>query len=420
MNLIKSLVLMLVSIFMFLNLGLEAKAANSFSGIETKIFSESNTFKVKKMQLTLSEFWLYDWPIDWSYISVQTQLLNYQKKAWLIVNDNDHWAWYFGVKTLNALKNDYPDNFDEVVNKYLKMDTPSTEVRYFYVTAYYSPLPGQKRYTTGSYAWDVRLNWNGTHAASWKAVHAWILAAPRNYSFWTKIELEWIGVWVVEDRGWAIVNHGERWFEYDRIDVWMWYGDEWLERALKWWKRKIKWKVVPETRAVSIEFDDSVVVKYKNLSVNAETPIKENVVRLQELLSEVKLYNWPINWDFSSVKSDLVSYQLKKWIISSSNSDHAWYFWPKTYAALRSDFGGGIFKLKNNKLDEDVLLTKEVRDKLDAVHNKITNIINKKYGHNYRLVVEYRQNLRKLIEIQLNKTKQKSKKDYLKYLKSVI
>ena len=49
---------------------------------------------------------------------------------------------------LGMKKAEILNKFDEITNKYLKMDKPSTNIRYFYVTAYYSPIPGQKRYTT--------------------------------------------------------------------------------------------------------------------------------------------------------------------------------------------------------------------------------------------------------------------------------
>ncbi len=401
-------------------LGLEVNASNSFSELETKITIESNSSKIKKMQLALTEFWLYSWIIDWKYSSVKNSLLSYQKKTWLIKNDWDYWAWYFWVQTLKALKEDFPNIFNEISQKYLKMDKPSSNVRYFFLTAYYSPLPWQKRYTTWSYYWDIRLNWWWKKTASWKKVFEWILAWPRNYNYWTKIEFEWLGVWVVEDRGWAIVNKWERWHEYDRIDVWMWYWDEWLERALKWWKRKVKWKVVPETRALTMQFGNSVVNKYKNLTVNAENPKKDNVIKLQELLTKVKIYSWTIDWKFNSVKNELIKYQIDKKIISSRNSDNAWYFWNKTYVALRKDFWWDIFKNRKNKLDEDVILSKDIRDKLDKIHIRITNVINSKYWKNTVRAIKYRKDLRLAIDYQTKKIKNNLRKRQLKYLKSII
>jgi hypothetical protein len=42
--------------------------------------------------------------------------------------------------------------------EYLKADEPSTDERYFYVTAYYTPIQGQSAYTTGSYSSEIKLN----------------------------------------------------------------------------------------------------------------------------------------------------------------------------------------------------------------------------------------------------------------------
>ena len=421
MKLIKSIIFILI--ISFLNIfftGLEVNASSSFSDLETKITFESNTTKIKKMQLALTDFWLYSWPIDWNYSSVKNSLLSYQKKTWLIKNNWDYWAGYFWVQTLKSLKEDFPNKFDEITKKYLQIEKPKTNIRYFYVTAYYSPLPWQKRYTTGSYAWDVKLNWNWKKTASGKKVFEWILAAPRNYKFWTKIEFEWLWVWVVEDRWWAIVNKWERWHDFDRIDIWMWYWDEWLERALKWWKRKVKWKIVPNTRPISIKFWRSVVSKYKWLKVDAENPKKENVLKLQKLFKEVWLYDWDINWIYNDIKKVLVNFQLKNKIILSEKSSHAWYFWPKTFAALRKKFWWDVFRKLNNKLDEDVALSKEIRTKLNNIHSKINRIIEKKYWKNTLRATIYRNRLRLVLETHAKKVNNKLKRKQLIYLKSLI
>lgn len=57
----------------------------------------------------------------------------------------------------------------------------------FVTTAYYSPLPNQSFYLRGSYEADVRLNGNGTHGASGRAVYPGMLAAPKTYMFGTQI-----------------------------------------------------------------------------------------------------------------------------------------------------------------------------------------------------------------------------------------
>jgi len=418
----KSIILILISILIYWILWLESTyASSSFSELETKIHAWSSITKIKKLQLALSEFNLYSGEIDWIYNSVKTDLLEYQKSTWLIKAETDYWAWYFGVKTLTALQEDYPNEFKEITEKYLLEDKPSTNVRYFYITAYYSPLPGQARYTTWSYAWDIRLNWWWKTTASGKWVFDWLLAAPVNYDFGTKIEFEWLWVWVVEDRWWAIVNAWERDFEYDRIDIWMWYGDEWLARALKWGKRKVMWKVVPNTRELSIEFWSSPVSKFSNLKVDAENPNEESVKQLQELLSVIEVYSWPIDGEFNSVKEDFIKYQVDNNIIESKNSNEAGYFWQKTYAVVRKNYWDwDIFKVKNNKLDEDVILAKDIRDKLDELNLKITASINNKYWVNTYRSIKYRRDIRAAIDKQTTKITNELRKRQLKYLKSLI
>jgi peptidoglycan hydrolase-like protein with peptidoglycan-binding domain/3D (Asp-Asp-Asp) domain-containing protein len=112
----------------------------------------------------------------------------------------------------------------------------------FIVSAYYSPLPGQSHYVTGSYSGDIRLNGRGTNGADGTPVYAGMIAAPKTYSFGTKLYIPGIGMTAVHDRGGAIVKavgNGESGPRYDRLDVWMGYGDKGLTRALQWGMRTI-------------------------------------------------------------------------------------------------------------------------------------------------------------------------------------
>ena len=106
----------------------------------------------------------------------------------------------------------------------------------FVLSAYYSPLPGQSYYTTGSYESDKRLNGEGYTTASWKAVKYGMIAADKKYPFWTKIHLEWLWDFVVEDRWWAIKGN--------RIDVYMWEGEEALNKALQFGKKTVRGNLI--------------------------------------------------------------------------------------------------------------------------------------------------------------------------------
>jgi peptidoglycan hydrolase-like protein with peptidoglycan-binding domain/3D (Asp-Asp-Asp) domain-containing protein len=109
----------------------------------------------------------------------------------------------------------------------------------FTISAYYSPCPGQARYATGSYSADIRLNGNGTNGADGTEVYAGMIAAPRSYAFGTKLDIPGIGISAIHDRGGAIVDAGVRTNVYDRLDIWMGYGDKGLKRALNWGKRDV-------------------------------------------------------------------------------------------------------------------------------------------------------------------------------------
>ncbi len=109
----------------------------------------------------------------------------------------------------------------------------------FIISAYYSPLPCQNRYATGSYEADIRLNGRGTNGADGTQVYPGMVAAPYTYDYGTKMHIPGIGNVAVHDRGGAIVTAGERGNAYDRLDVWMGWGDEGLKRALNWGKRTV-------------------------------------------------------------------------------------------------------------------------------------------------------------------------------------
>lgn len=121
----------------------------------------------------------------------------------------------------------------------------------FIISAYYSPLPCQQRYYTGSYESEKRLNGNGTNGADGKEVYPGMIAAPKTYSFGTKMDIPGIGIVAVHDRGGAIVSTDAGRFAYDRLDVWMGYGDKGLERALNWGKRTIDVQVYGVNDAIS-------------------------------------------------------------------------------------------------------------------------------------------------------------------------
>lgn len=422
MNPIKSIFIILISFLLSVFFGWEVyTASHPISDYETQIFWESNEWKIKKLQTVFQALWIYSWKIDGKYSSIESSLLNYQKKAGIIEHAESYGAWYFGKKTFEALEQEYWEKFSWLADQYLLKELPAEWERYFIVTAYYSPLPWQLRYTTGSYSGDIRLNWKWTHTASWKPVFTGLLAAPRNYKFGTKIFLEWIWIWSVEDRWWAIVNAGERGFSEDRIDIWMWYGDEWLNRALKWWKRKIKWQIVDWNYSVNAQFVTSPIEKYHDLKIDADTPNTDSVKKLQQLFSDIGLYSWEINGNFEDIRSILIDYQLEKNIIDSRDSYQAGHFWPKTLTALRKEFWvDWFFREPDTIVQWDILISKVRKEQLDRIYDILEKRITQKYGKNSAKNISYKAKIIRNIDRALLQTKSQKRKTDLKYLKILL
>jgi len=227
-----------------------------------------------------------------------------------------------------------------IIGSFISFETVSAEdgETYFVATAYYSPLPWQSKYTTWSYAWDKRLNGEWHTTASGKSVFPGILAWPKNYPFWTKIYFEGFGIGVIEDRWGAIVKAWERWHSYDRIDIWMWYGDEWLARALQWGTRTVKGKIVVPSAEVTLAFPESKIWSLTKLQVNPENHTSEDVKKLQIIFTKADLYDGAIDGAYSSIKNELIDFQIKSGVIASKSDDAAGWYGNKTIAALREKY----------------------------------------------------------------------------------
>ena len=282
----------------------------------------------------------------------------------------------------------------------------------FIVTAYYSPLPWQKHYITWSYYWDKRLNWKWHTTASWKTPFSWVLAAPSKYPFWTKIYFEWYWIGVVEDRGWAIVKAWVRWHAYDRIDIWMWYWDEWLQRALNWWKRTIKARVVSTKNKTNLKFAQNIIFWLANIKVNPEIHKKNDVIKLQKALTKFWLYKWNIDWNYNSIKNTLINYQLKHRLISSRYQEAAWWFWPKTYKSILRHYSSKDVIIRqniNNIIEtnpkiEIVLESPEINLNWDHPQisevKKVQSLFKKLWLYNWNIDWNYNNIKNKIIEIQ--------------------
>lgn len=238
-------------------------------------------------------------------------------------------------------------------------ETSSMEKKKFIVTAYYSPLPNQSFYLKGSYEADIRLNGNGTHGASGKAVYIGMLAAPKTYAFGTKVYLEGLGVGTVDDRGGAIVSSGSRGYDADRLDIWMGHGEEGLRRALSWGKRSVMGNIITkEEVSTNASLDISKVkiakipAKLQNISSKVSAPETpeldifstavekntdpEKIKELQVILSRLSYYEGDMDGKYSRALIDAIyDFQIENQAISSRENLGAGYYGVKTRSKLR-------------------------------------------------------------------------------------
>lgn len=280
---------------------------------------------------------------------------------------------------------------------------------YFVVTAYYSPLPNQDKYLTGNYESEKRLNWQWIAWASWKSVFSWMLAAPKSYNFGTKIYLEWLWIWSVEDRGWAIVPAWQRGYKHDRIDVWMWYWDEWLQRALYWWKRTVKGYIVSSNSEVTINYNNVSSPKWATSWLSSQKDVFNyslwiwsdisKVKKLQQFLKDLSLYNWDIDWVYNKEITNIVySFQVSNDILSSQYDLWAWYWWVKTRGLFKKMYLNWefddlesnkkiLFSLNNYSQNEE-LETEENKEEIDTKNIEESLIIEEEIKENIELLEE--------------------------------
>ncbi len=208
--------------------------------------------------------------------------------------------------------------------------------RTFIITAYYSPVKWQQNYYRGSYEADVRLNGNGTHGASGTPVFTGMIAAPKTYAFGTQIFFAWLGLGTVQDRGGAIVDAYVRGQAYDRLDLWMGYGDVALKRTIAWGRRTVTGMIVTGSMAIPINIagiDDGSV------NLNQYPPVGS--VSVGWLSADVISAFADLGYNFTGTdtKSMIIEFQLDQGIIASRDDDAAGTYGPKTRAALATLHG---------------------------------------------------------------------------------
>jgi peptidoglycan hydrolase-like protein with peptidoglycan-binding domain/3D (Asp-Asp-Asp) domain-containing protein len=227
----------------------------------------------------------------------------------------------------------------------------------FTITAYYSPIAGQKRYVRGSLEADKKLNGNGTNGADGTPVFPGMIAAPKTIPFGTKMHIPGIGTVAVHDRGGAIVPAGQRGEKFDRLDVWMGQGDEGLNRALRWGRRNVKVIVYGQDVSIEENIDLSGISAEDTSGPSISTPSapapqifrqdyglgdsNTEIAEIKQKLTDLKYYQGAINQDFDApLYQAVIKFQLAYEIIDQENEFGAGYFGPQTRRTLEKALQG--------------------------------------------------------------------------------
>lgn len=222
----------------------------------------------------------------------------------------------------------------------------------FTITAYYSPVAGQKHYVRGSFEADKKLNGNGLHGADGTSVFPGMIAAPKSIPFGTKMKIPGIGTVSVHDRGGAIVSAGQKGQQHDRLDIWMGQGDEGLKRALHWGRRTVNVMVygiddsidesIDLTGVSTEDFPDTnpiaVQLKHTNFGLGESD---SEIALIKQKLTDLKYYQGAIDQDFNSTLYQAVlKFQLDYQVVDSENDFGAGYFGPQTRVTLEKAIQG--------------------------------------------------------------------------------
>jgi peptidoglycan hydrolase-like protein with peptidoglycan-binding domain/3D (Asp-Asp-Asp) domain-containing protein len=220
----------------------------------------------------------------------------------------------------------------------------------FIISAYYSPLPDQRVYFRGSFEADKALNGNGTNGADGTQVYPGMIAAPKTYSFGTKLAIPGMGVGAIHDRGGAIVPAGERGFKHDRLDVWMGKGEQGLARALQWGVRTVTVKVYPASYAIAENFS---IPGFSDVFV-ADLKIGDSGETVKTLQAELKTYGYyqgNVTGSFDeATKQALTAYQLARNLVASANDSSAGMLSGTTRESFNSEAFRRSWKLPQSLL----------------------------------------------------------------------
>ncbi|MBN1883168.1 MAG: hypothetical protein JW885_13455 [Deltaproteobacteria bacterium] len=217
-----------------------APVASSVSGFFHAIFSNRRTLEafIMNMVSLSAVVVMIVFTVDWNIRSTAkeetpntetvSEMTLADARTLVIENRNYDESFLMALSAAVDMDDELSDSMTEEAIDDL-MSSGRVYERNILVTGYYSPLPDQEYYATGSYWGDIKLNGRGILAYDETPVYMGMAAGPPSMGIGTKIiirELEAFdmpAIYTVHDRGSAIKGN--------RLDIWMGYGVEAMEKA---------------------------------------------------------------------------------------------------------------------------------------------------------------------------------------------
>lgn len=190
-----------------------------------------------------------------------------------------------------------------------------------------------------------------------------MIAAPKTYAFGTQIFFDGLGLGTVQDRGGAIVAAFVRGQAYDRIDIWMGYGDAGLRRTIAWGRREVKGTIVTD----GVQRSPLNISGIENGSVNlAQYPPVASPGSIGGLSGNAIAAFADLGYNFTGndTKSMVIGFQLDHQIIDSKNDEAAGSYGPKTRSLLAT-----LHEAYTSKRDVELSAIDSARKLLLTDHN---------------------------------------------------
>lgn len=111
-NIYFSIFIFLLFFLNFENLKAEEIKNDVFS---SSIWKNSDSQKIKSLQIFLKENWFYKWEIDWKYnLDIINIVYNFQIKNGILKNSSDLWAWYWWQKTRKLFQKNLKNKSEKI------------------------------------------------------------------------------------------------------------------------------------------------------------------------------------------------------------------------------------------------------------------------------------------------------------------